>query len=110
MSSFSFGSIKNIKHSVGVWLKEGDKWVNSDVKTLIDESGGKRFFDIVQRVVVTEYITKTGEVFLEVWCKSLFDRITNRKRYNVFYILTKPNDEWSCYGDLGRGINIKLKD
>jgi len=101
MSSFSYG--KHTKKHIGVWLRYRN---NQDVVDLIDKSKQKRFFDTVERVVISEYDKETNEVWLEIWCKSLLDSIRGKIRYNVFHIKTPINENWSCDGDLGSGIKF----
>jgi hypothetical protein len=101
MSSFNYG--KHTKKHIGLWLRYRS---NSDVIKLIKESKHKRFFDTVERVVVSEYDKETNQVWLEVWCKNLIDSIRGKLRYNVFHIKTNINKDWICEGDLGNGCNF----
>lgn len=100
MSSFSYG--KHTKKHVGVWLRR----TNPDVIDLIKKSNQKRFLDSVERIVVSEYDDKSNQVWLQIWCKNLLDSIRGKTRYNVFHIKTFINEDWSCEGDLGNGINF----
>lgn len=101
MSTFNYG--KHTKKHIGVWLRYE---TNSDIINLIEKSKQKRFFDTVERIVVSEYDKKTNQVWLQIWCKSLLDSIRGKRRYNVFHIKTDINENWSCEGDLGNGINF----
>ncbi len=102
MSSFSYG--KHTKKHIGIWLKYE---VNNDIKSLIKTSKQKRFFDTVQRVIVSEYDKHTDTVGLQVWCSNLLDVMMGKVRYNVFYISSKVNENWSCHGSIGKGIKFK---
>ena len=101
MSSFKYG-IHN-ENRIGVWIKY-DKYINSDIFELIKKNRNKRFFETVERIIVDDYDHSTGEVLLEIWCDSFIDIIFKKHRYNVFYISIKPNENWSCHGDLGTGL------
>lgn len=101
MSSFRYG--KHTDTHIGIWLRHGS---NEDVINMIKKSGNKRFFDTVERVVISEYESKTNMVWLEVWCKSVIDSIRDKNRYNVFHIKTNVNEDWICEGDLGSGVNF----
>jgi hypothetical protein len=98
MSTFSYG--KHTKKHIGVWLRH---WTNPDIYDLIKKSKNKRFFDRVERVVVSDYDKETDEVWLEVWGMNTIDVLLNKYRYNVIIIKTKVNEEWSCEGDIGNG-------
>lgn len=99
MSHFSYGT--HSKKRIGVWLRFRS---NPDVLDLIKKSKCKRMFETVQRVVVVEDRPDENLVMLEVWASNLFDVIRRKQRYNVFYIWTNPNEEWTCEGDLGKGL------
>ena len=101
MSSFSYG--KHTKKHIGIWLKPH---VNKDILKLIKKNRNRQIFDTISRVVVDEYDSKTDEVWLSIWCVNVIDLILRKHRYNVFYIKTKVNPDWSCHGDLGSGINF----
>lgn len=102
MSSFSYG--KHTKKHIGIWLRYRS---NPDVVLLVKRANNKRFGETVERVVVSDYDKVTNEVWLEVWCTSLFDRLFLLKhRYNVFYIKTRVNEDWVCEGDLGSGTKF----
>ena len=101
MSSFSYGEHTS-KH-IGVWLRYRS---NTDLIELVKKSKQKRLFDTVERVVVSEYDKETNQVWLEIWCKNLIDSIRGKLRYNVFHIKTNINENWTCEGDLGNGINF----
>jgi PHP family Zn ribbon phosphoesterase len=71
MSSFRYG--KHSKKRIGVWIKY-DKFINSDLYNLIKKDKNKRFYDIVDRIIVTpEYDKKTEEIWIEVWCSNIFN-------------------------------------
>lgn len=101
MSSFRYGKHTN-KH-IGVWLRYRS---NKDIIDLVKKSNQKRLFDSVERVIVSEYDKETKEVWLQIWCKNLLDSIRGKMRYNVFYIKTHINEDWSCEGDLGNGVRF----
>jgi hypothetical protein len=101
MSNFSYG--KHTPKHIGVWLRYRS---NEDVVELVKKSKQKRFFDTVERVVVSEYDKEANQVWLEVWCKNLIDSIRGKSRYNVFHIKTDINQNWCCEGDLGNGCNF----
>ena len=71
---------------------------------MIKETNNKRFYEVVDRVVVDEYTN--GDVWLAIWCKNPFDTLKGKDRYNVFFIKTKVNESWVCEGDLGSGIKF----
>lgn len=99
MGGFSYG--QHTRKRIGVWLK----WeFCADVLLAIKKSGNKRFYDSVRRVVVEEYLKDTDEVWLSVYCASIFDTIRNKNRYNLFYIKIKVNEFWACHTDLGTGM------
>ena len=91
------------KKHINVWLRLRN---NPDVIVLINKSKQKRFFDTVERVVVSEYDKELNQVWLQIWCKNIIDSIRGKIRYNVFHIKTFINEDWSCEGDLGNGINF----
>lgn len=101
MSSFNYG--KHTEKHIGIWLRLN---TNPGVIDLINSSKQKRFFDTVDRVIVSDYDGETGQVWLQVWCKSLLDTVRGKARHNVFHIKTAVNEEWSCDGDLGSGANF----
>lgn len=101
MSSFRYG--KHSDKRLGVWIKY-DNDINPDIFNLIKKSKNKRFFETVTRIIVHDYDYSTDEVWLEIWCDSFIDIILKKHRYNVFYIVTNPNTNWSCHGDLGTGL------
>ena len=101
MSSFKYGKHTN-KH-IGVWLRYRS---NTDVIELVKKSKQKRFFDTIERVVISEYDKETNQVWLQIWCKNLIDSIRGKLRYNVFHIKTNINEDWTCEGDLGNGCNF----
>tara|TARA_R110000851_G_scaffold131429_1_gene265318 strand:- start:7116 stop:7421 length:306 start_codon:yes stop_codon:yes gene_type:complete len=101
MSSFRYG--KHTKKHINVWLRLRN---NPDVIVLINKSKQKRFLDTVERVVVSEYDKELNQVWLQIWCKNIIDSIRGKIRYNVFHIKTFINEDWSCEGDLGNGINF----
>lgn len=103
MSSFGYGKHTN-KH-IGVWLRYRS---NPDLIKLVKQSKQKKLFDGVERVVVSKYDKETNQVWLEIWCKNLIDSIRGKLRYNLFYIKTEVNEDWSCEGDLGKGSKFKL--
>ena len=98
MSWFEYGH--HTEKHIGLWLRYES---NPDIKDLIKKSGSKRFFDVVNRVVVVGYDFETNEVWLSVWCKRLWEK---KSRYNVFLIKTEVNSFWVCEGDLGRGVTF----
>jgi len=100
MSSFSYGI--HSRKRLGVWIKCNN--FNQDLQNLIKKSRNKRFFESVDRIIVDDYDESTKEVLLEIWCSTFIDMIFKKHRYNVFYIKTKPNENWTCYGDLGTGL------
>ncbi len=101
MSSFIYG--KHTKKHIGVWLRHKS---NSDVIKLIKDSKEQRFFDTIERVVVSEYDKETNQVWLQIWCKNLIDSIRGRLQYSVFHIKTNINENWVCDGDLGNGFKF----
>jgi hypothetical protein len=103
MSWFAYG--KHTKKHIGLWLRYHS---NEDIVKMVEKTKNKRFLDTVDRVVVSEYDKNTNEVWLEVWCKNIIDSIRRKHRYNVFYIKTKPNENWVCEGDLGKGLKFKF--
>ena len=98
MSWFKYGEHAN--KPIGVWLRYES---NKDIIDLIKASKQKRWFDNVQRVIVSEYYKDENQVLLEVWCKNIIDSIKGKLRYNVFYVKTTINPDWICEGDLGAG-------
>lgn len=101
MSSFTYG--KHTKKHIGVWLRYRS---NPDIIQLIKKSKQKRPFDMVNHIVISEYDKEINQVWLQIWCKNLFDSIRGKHRYNVFHIKTDINGDWTCEGDLGNGINF----
>lgn len=101
MSCFTYG--KNINHQkrIGVWLRVRS---NIDVMKKIKKTKNKRFFDTIERIVVSEYDKNKNIIWLEIWCKNIIDSIRRKDRYNVFYVISEPNENWACEGDLGRGL------
>jgi hypothetical protein len=98
MSHYKYG--KHNKKRIDVWLRFRS---NPDVLDLIKKSKCKRIFETVKRVIIIED-RPSGEVMLEVWASNIFDIMKHKQRYNVFHILTKPNENWICEGDLGKGL------
>ena len=101
MSSFKYG--EHTKKHIGLWLRYRS---NQDIINLIKKTKQKRFLDTVERIVVSEYDKETNEVWLQIWCKNLLDSIRGKMRYNVFHIKTSVNEDWTCEGDLGNGVNF----
>ena len=99
MSWFNYG-LNTKENGIGVWLRPQS---NPDVTKLIKKSGNKRFHESVSRIIVAEYNEQLNMVQLEIWCKSIFDSIRKKYRYNVFSIPVTPNPYWVCEGDLGKG-------
>lgn len=99
MSTFAYG--KHSDKRIGVWLRYD---TNSDLIDIIKKNINKRFFDAVERIIVTDYDESKKEVLLEVWCDSFIDMVFKKHRYNVFYISVPVNEKWSCHGDLGIGL------
>jgi hypothetical protein len=67
---------------------------NIDVIKLIRKSKQKRFFETIERIIISEYLKNSEEVWLEIWSKNLIDSIKGKKRYNVFYLKSKLNPNW----------------
>ena len=99
MSWFTYG--QHTEKHIGVWLRYRS---NPDIQVLIKKSRNKRFHETIERILVKEY--DNGEVILEVWCMSAFANITNKYRYNVFYLKIPVNENWVCEGDAGNGTNF----
>lgn len=103
MSNFSYGTPKNHSIRYGVYLKLYSE-SNKQVTNLIYKSNLIRFYETIYKIVVFEYNPEKNIVFLQVWCKSIFDSIRHKQRYNVFYINLPPNPNWICEGDIGTGF------
>ncbi len=91
MGSYSYG--KHNPKRIGQHLKYR---FNEDIVKLVKANGNKRLFETVDRVVVTQYDKERNLVWLEIWCYNIFQFITKKHRYNVFYVTCEPNEEWSC--------------
>ena len=82
-----------------------DKQINTDLYYLIRFNRNIRFTESVDRIIVSSQdVEKNGEIWLEVWCSSVFSFLMGKHRYNVFFVKTKPNPNWSCFDDLGTGL------
>ena len=104
MSHFLFG--KKPEKRIGVWIRPNS---NPDVDKWIKRSFNKRLFETVRRIKVTEYDHTSNLVWLEIWCSNAFTNfIWGRRRYNVFYMVTEPNENWVCEGDLGDAVNYPI--
>ena len=108
MSWFYYGEdqvnyVKHHKKMKGVWIKPYSD-SNSDIMSLIKKNNNKRWFDSVNRIVISDYDDKKGIIWLEVWCSNFLDKLRKKHRYNIFYITCKPNMFWVCEGDLGKGL------
>jgi hypothetical protein len=101
MSTFSYGN--HTKKHIGIWLRVA---TNPDVIELVKKSKLKRFYETIERIVVSEYDPETNQVWLQIWCRNFFDTVRQKHRSNVFHIKTDINPYWSCEGDLGSGINF----
>lgn len=101
MSSFSYG--KHTKKHIGIWL---NYYMNEDIVSAVKKSRELRLLDTVQRAIIKEYDKENNQVWIEIWSRNLIDVIRKKRRYNVFTIKMDVNEEWSCSGDLGSGINF----
>lgn len=75
-----------------------------DVQEAIRKSKLMRKGESPWQVVILELRPK-GKVLLQVWCHALRDMVRSRHRSNVFCVLVDENPEWTCEGDLGRGLS-----
>lgn len=91
MGSYSYG--KHDSERIGQHLKYR---FNEDIVKLVKDSGNKRIFETVERVIVSDYDEKNNLVWLEIWCSSILQYFTGKHRYNVFYVRCEPNENWSC--------------
>ena len=100
MSWFYYGWQDVRKKRKGILLRP---FKNPDVMKAIRESGLMRLSDHPWRIEVCE-LRDDDKVLLEVWCKSLFDAVMDKRRNNVFHLLVPENPDWVCEGDQGRGL------
>jgi hypothetical protein len=91
MGSYSYG--KHNPEKIGQHLRYG---LNDDIIKLVKDNGNKRTFEIVERVIVSDYDEISNLVWLEIWCYNIFNYFTGKHRYNVFYVTCEPNENWSC--------------
>lgn len=80
--------------------------MNEDIVSAVKKSRELRLLDTVQRAIIKEYDKENNQVWIEIWSRNLIDVIRKKRRYNVFTIKMDVNEEWSCSGDLGSGINF----
>jgi len=100
MSTFKYGKHTN-KH-IGIYLRR-DNNINTEIK----KSKNRRLFENIERIVISDYEKCSNSVWIEVWCyNSLYNLFSNRNRYNVFYLFLPVDENWSCDGDNGGGINF----
>lgn len=103
MAHFSYGNLTKKEHKkrFGVWL---DIDINLKIIKTIRKNWNKRWYESIARIIVKEYYEDKNLIRLEIWCTSYIARYFIKKyRYNVFYIAVEPDENWSCYEDLGRG-------
>lgn len=113
MSHFLYCSLKTKEDKIGVWLRPYT--TNTNLKKKAKKIGRVRFYEIIDRIVVTETRTNNNEneVFLEVWLvqltwdklfRSIFNLPYKVERYVVFGWWEKEDGYWVCEGDLGKGL------
>lgn len=102
MSHFTLKNQPVRKKRKGIWLRVRSETIN-DVNEAIQKSKLKRTTEVIQWIEIHE-LRDNGKVLLEVWCQSMTDIIKGTPRFNVFHLLIDENLEWTCEGDLGRGL------
>lgn len=104
MSWFKYKDQDRRRYRVGIWLR-----TRSLPPSLIKQARKwMRKKEWPSHVIVKE-LQPDNYVILEFWCRNPFADWNKDPRYTVFHLRVKENDDWTCEGDLGRGLVEKGK-
>lgn len=106
MSSFNLGLAQR-KVWNGIWIRVNSPF-NEDLIAKINKTGFKRFHERIQHIEIVE--DDGNMIGIQIWCASFFDFIRKKQRHNVFFMRVMPDLNWSCEGDLGRGLESDFEN